>query len=205
LIPIKGSVRGKSTTNQNGRARAATESSSYYSATEREHQRHNQNFPSPLQGLKDLKAVNVGQVTSPLGAVEIATMEKRDREQQRENASQGRIAAPGAGIMEKKERRERKERKERERLVEGVKPNTPTLVIVAGSGLKEEERNWDGVVASAPEPTKMGIAERRRRARAGGEPGVGLSVGTGHERRGHEYRKSEKVVVERVSAYSDRP
>lgn len=62
----------------------------------------------------------------------------------------------------------------------------PTLVVSGRDG----GEGWEGAMMM---PRKeVGIAERRRKARA-------EKVGGGEgERRGHEYKKSEKVIVERV-------
>jgi hypothetical protein len=79
----------------------------------------------------------------------------------------------------------------KERLLDApVKQSTPTLVVV-GSGEGEREKMWSG-------ERKVGLAERRK-GREVGEIKVGLAVGDG---KGHEHRKSERVVVERVSVAS---
>ena len=81
-----------------------------------------------------------------------------------------------------------------ERLVAATaKPSTPTLVVV-GSG--EKEKMWGGKAVESPISTasgeiKVGLAV--------GHGGSGLSSGEVH---GHQYRKSERVVVERVSVAS---
>lgn len=152
------------------RARASTVSSSSPSAPLK---LYNQNFPSPLHNLQGA-GINVSRVTSPLSAVEKATRE----EWEQQNSILVSVSGSGSG-----------RKKERERLVSGVKPNTPTLVIVGGNGSSREEegvrlKNWDGSVLERKKSD--GIAERRRRARQE------------RDGRGHEYRKSEKVVVERV-------
>lgn len=149
------------------RARASTVSSSSPSAPSKSS--YNQHFPSPLQGLQDA-GINVSRVTSPLSAVEKATRE----EWEQQNSIVASMSSSGVG------------KKERERLVNGVKPNTPTLVIVGGNGIDEGVRvnNWDGSVLERKKSN--GIAERRRKARQE------------KDGRGHEYKKSEKVVVERV-------
>lgn len=62
----------------------------------------------------------------------------------------------------------------------------PTLVIVGGN----ESEGWEGAMMT--QRKDGGIAERRRKAR---EEKTGDGVG---ERKGHEYKKSEKVIVERM-------
>jgi hypothetical protein len=102
--------------------------------------------------------------------------------------------------------RENKERTER--LVEGVKPSTLTLVIVGGDRGEREEQ-WAGATATA----KASIAERRKlkEANAKGlapvvsEIRVGLTVqsavrGSGHI--DHQHRKSERVIIENISTDS---
>jgi hypothetical protein len=167
---------------------------------------HNQNFPSPLQSLNgNAMVVNVGKIASPLGAVEMATMEERELQRERERKAKEREGSPlstDVSRVDKKERKERRERreKERERLVEGVKPSTPTLVVVGG---ENGGNGWDGNVADpGASAQKMGLAERRRMVKGKEREVKGdLAVATW---RGHEHRKSEKAVVERVSVHSDR-
>ena len=62
----------------------------------------------------------------------------------------------------------------------------PTLVIVGGN----ESEGWEGAMMT--QRKDGGIAERRRKAR---EEKTGDGVG---ERKGHEHKKSEKVIVERM-------
>ena len=94
----------------------------------------------------------------------------------------------GSPLMERKEGGKVKLK---ERLVDPpVKPSTPTLVVVGG-GEDAREKTWNG-------ERKIGLAERRK-GREVGEIKVGLAVGDG---KGHEHRKSERAVVERVSATS---
>jgi hypothetical protein len=209
LIPIKGSLSRKNPSTQSATSSSNTNSSAPItkrtrsattsavsaipsSSTTSSPPQHNHNFPSPLQS-RDRAAVpvplNVSRVTSPLAAVEIATKEEKrslEREAQglqRQESSVGKSKVPSI-VIKGTERREKEER-ERERLVEGVKAGLPMLVIVGG----------DENVGSGGE--KLSIAERRRRAREGnGKSGSGLGAG---EKRGHEHRKSERAVFERVS------
>ena len=138
--------------------------------------KYNQNFTSPLN-------INMNRVASPLGAV----------------ASAARAESPidrnGRPVVERKGS---KSGGVNERLVAAsVKPSTPTLVVV-GSG--EKEKMWGGKAVESP--ISMGSGEIR----------VGLAVGTHDHGRsglnpgdvhGHQYRKSERVVVERVSVASN--
>jgi len=156
LIPIKSKAQSSSVSNN----------------------KHNQNFPSPLNG-----HIGVNRVASPLGAVAVAAAEERDRE------GKGKDRA-GSPLVEKKKERGDK----MERLVEGVKPNTPTLVVVPGPEKNEVVKAWGGATAS------VGLAARRKgSANTMGEIKVGLAVNNPAH---HHRPKSEKVVVEQVSITS---
>lgn len=185
LVPIKGSLRGKSptvvrdTTSTSPpsttsppirpliRARAST-----VSASSPGNKIHDQNFPSPLQNLQS-SGVNVAHLTSPLAAVEKAA-----------TALSPSNSTSNIPKLKKKESR-------KDMLHDAKKGSMPTLVVVTGSGRPQDEvESWEGAMVT---PRKeISIAERRRKARA-------EKMGTGvEERRGHEYKKSEKVIVERI-------
>lgn len=138
--------------------------------------------------------LGVNRVASPLGAIAVATKEERQRE------ANGKDRA-GSPLIEKREKGEKVER-----LVEGVKPSTPTLVVVPGPEKNEMLKAWGG--AMAVHSTPVGLAERRKgkpNASTMGEIKVGLAVsraGSSHAHFHHNdlpNRKSEQVVVERVS------
>lgn len=195
LVPIKGSIRAKakietSTASVSNspdtsspvrpvmRMRASTISASPGVKI------HDQNFPSPGQKILGNQnfmfgtGVNVANVTSPLAAVEKAV----------ETLS----PSPSMSNIQKLKKEVEQERKEM--FQEGVRAATPTLVIVGGNGKTHDrgDEEWEGAMVN---PKKSdGIAERRRKARA-----EKLNANGGREqRKGHEYKKSEKVVVERV-------
>jgi hypothetical protein len=139
------------------------------------------NFPVPATGIG---AIGMGRVASPLGAVAVAAQEEREKA--------GSPLGDRVVVKEKKERNER--------LVEGVKPSTPTLVVVGG-GLG----NWGGATAKN---NPIGLAEHRMRKNSGNEHGqrheitIGLQVTPGRDK-DLAHRKSERVVVERVSVASN--
>ena len=82
-----------------------------------------------------------------------------------------------------------------ERLVAATaKPSTPTLVVVGGG---EKEKMWGGKAVESP--ISMGSGEIRM-GLAVGHGGSGLGPGEVH---GHQYRKSERVVVESVGVASN--
>jgi hypothetical protein len=122
----------------------------------------------------------MNRVASPLGAV----------------VSAARAESPIDGNGRPGNERKCSKRGVNERLVAAsVKPSTPTLVVV-GSG--EKEKMWDGKAVDSPAST------------GSGEIRVGLTVGSagsglspGGEVHGHQYKKSERVVVERVSVASN--
>lgn len=123
----------------------------------------------------------MNRVASPLGAV----------------ASAARVESPidrnGRPVAERKSS---KSGPVNERLVAAsVKPSTPTLVVV-GSG--EKEKMWGGKAVESPIST--GSGEIRVGLAVGTHGGTGLSPG---EVYGHQHRKSERVVVERVSVASN--
>jgi hypothetical protein len=138
------------------------------------------NFPVPASGIG---AIGMGRVASPLGAVAVAAQEERERA--------GSPLGDRVVVKEKKERNER--------LVEGVKPSTPTLVVVGG-GLGD----WGGATAKN---NPIGLAEHRMRKNSGNGHGqrheirIGLQVGGRDKDLAH--RKSERVVVERVGVASN--
>jgi hypothetical protein len=139
------------------------------------------NFPVPASGIG---AIGMGRVASPLGAVAVAAQEGRER--------------AGSPLEDRVVVKEKKEWNER--LVEGVKPSTPTLVVVGG-GLDD----WGGATAKN---NPIGLAEHRMRKKSGNEHGqtheirIGLQVGPGRDK-DLAHRKSERVVVERVSVASN--
>lgn len=145
--------------------------------------KHNQNFPSPMS-----TAIGVSRVASPLGAMATAASEEMDRE----GRSRSRTASP---FVDK--RRERGDKIER--LVEGVKPSTPTLVVVPGPEGNETMKAWGGV--TAVHGSSVGLAERRR---GNGNTMGEIKVGTAAKKHvAHQRRpKSEKVVVEQMSIAS---
>ena len=126
-------------------------------------------------------------VASPLGAVATAAQEEHFR---------------GSTPVGERKERERVRPSliahESKRLVKGVKPSTPTLVIV---GDREEE--WAGATAKV----KNAISEARREKEGRkdlipgvGEIRVGLSVQNSDSRATElQHRKSSRVVVERMS------
>lgn len=161
--------------------------------------------------------VNVGKVASPLSAVAVAAQEERER-----------ASSPMAGQSERVEKvkldTQKPGEKSTKRLVEGVKPSTPTLVVVGD----ERENGWAGATQKL-KTANVGLAERRRmlaqnaagngnadtlhanvHSHAMGEISVGLPVSREHERgtrqrelRDLQNRKSERVVVERISVASN--
>lgn len=181
--------------------------------------------------------MKVGKVSSPLSAVAVAAQEERERV--------GSPLVSGTNNNNKSER-EREEKMgmgtTKERLVEGVKPSTPTLVVV-GEGIDEREQGWAGSTQTL-KAANVGLAERRRMLAATatgssgekerkhshthgmGEISVGLMVdsrdvkgaGVGgggglgvrgeramreKELRDLQNRKSERVIVERISVVSN--
>lgn len=160
----------------------------------------------------------MGKVASPLSAVAVAAQEERER-----------AGSPLAGKSESSGTREKEkwsgEQKSTptERLVEGVKPSTPTLVVV-GEGIDDREKGWAGATQQL-KSANVGLAERRRmlaqnanghgngphanpHSHTMGEISVGLLVRETErgerglrekELRDLQNRKSERVVVERVT------
>ena len=154
-------------------------------------QNEQRDFPSPASGIG---AISVGRVASPLGAVAVAAQEERERG---ENPP-----------TDRRERSRPKEIKTAERLVEGVKPLTPTLVIV-GNSRGEKEELWQGATQQhLAHSTPVCLAERRRGNNNGlaylsttGEIKVGLAVDAVQAKE-LQNRKSERVIVERISVAS---
>lgn len=160
--------------------------------------------PSSQSLNKGLSASPVGIAShkSPLGAVATAASEERDRE----GRGMDKTASPILG--------------HKERLVNGVKPTTPTLVIVPGPKDNECVKTWDGHTTASPivHPGTLvqfgnSIAERRR-GKEMGEIKVGLAIqrsGTSSNRikdavretKDLQHRKSERVIVERVGVTSN--
>jgi hypothetical protein len=158
----------------------------------------------PITGGLGSSTISVAHVASPLGAVAVAAQAERER-----------AASP---LRERPTLKVRSNTIGTERLVEGVKPNTPTLVIV-GDGVSEREEKWAGATASLKGKTGS-IAERRRLKERNAR---GLTPVTGEIRgrlteasavRGTmessstiatatkvelQNRKSERVIVERIS------
>jgi len=154
-----------------------------------------QNFPVPASGIG---AIGTGRVASPLGAVAVAAQAERER--------------AGSPLVDSGEReRIPSTKKATERLVEGVKPVTPTLVVVGGSQDKKEKL-WQGATQQQHQTAKnspVGLAERRRGNGNGishlsttGEIKVGLAVEAAQAKE-LQHRKSERVVVERISVASN--
>ncbi|KAH9210457.1 hypothetical protein DL95DRAFT_413003 [Leptodontidium sp. 2 PMI_412] len=199
LVPIKTSLKTPSTG----------------SLTKKDRVVGGQNFPSPASGIG---AMSVGKVSSPLGAIAIATKEERDREREPRR---------GSPQAEKTSR----EKSTTERLVQVAKPSTPTLVVV-GEGVDDKGKAWSGATATANANMSMnnqqshapvGFSERRRQKEAAssssgssshshagpiiGEIRVGLTVARDSSparlARNLSHRKSERVVVERVSVASN--
>jgi hypothetical protein len=151
------------------------------------------NFPVPASGIG---AIGVGRVASPLGAVAVAAQEERER--------------AGSPLADRGERARVPREKTAERLVEGVKPITPTLVVV-GNSRDEKEKLWQGATQQQhlAHSTPVGLAERRRGNNNGhlhlsstGEIKVGLAVEAAQAKE-LQNRKSERVVVERISVASN--
>jgi hypothetical protein len=152
------------------------------------------NFPVSASGID---AIGVGRVASPLGAVAVAAQEERER--------------GGSPFAERGERgRMAREKKPAERLVDGVKPATPTLVVV-GNSLDQKEKLWQGATQQQhlAHSTPLEPAERRRGNDKGhlhlsntGEIKVGLAVEAAQAKE-LQNRKSERVVVERISVASN--
>lgn len=146
--------------------------------------------------------VGLASHKSPLGAVAAAVSEERDRE----GRGVDKTASPILG--------------HKERLVNGVKPTTPTLVIVPGLKDNECVKTWDGHTTASPivHPGTLvqfgnSISERRR-GKEMGEIKVGLAIqrsGTSSNRikeavretQDLQHRKSERVIVERVGVTSN--
>lgn len=144
--------------------------------------KHNQNFPSPLN-----VHIGVNRVTSPLGAVAAAAAEERERELKGKDGKESQLS-------------EKKKEKKIERLVEGVKPSTPTLVVVPGPDKNQTVESWGGATA-VHQNKHVGLAERRKGgANKMGEIKVGLAVNNAAH---HQRPKSEKAVVERMSIASN--
>jgi hypothetical protein len=153
-----------------------------------------QNFPVPASGIG---TIGTGRVASPLGAVAVAAQAERER--------------AGSPLVDREEREQMpRSKKATERLVEGVKPVTPTLVVVGGSP-EEKEKLWQGATQQhlTAENSHVGLAERRKGNGNGnlhlsntGEIKVGLAVGAAQAKE-LQNRKSERVVVERISVASN--
>jgi len=154
------------------------------------------NFPVPASGIG---ALGVGRVASPLGAVAVAAQEERKRAE--------------SPLADRGERVRIPSRKNTaERLVEGVKPITPTLVVV-GNSRDEKEKLWQGTTQQQQQhlahSTPVGLAERRRGGNNGhlhlsntGEIKVGLTIEAAQAKE-LQNRKSERVIVERISVASN--
>jgi len=152
------------------------------------------NFPVPASGIG---AIGVSRVASPLGAVAVAAQEERKRAE--------------SPLADRGERVRMPSRKNTaERLVDGVKPITPTLVVV-GNSRDEKEKLWQGATQQhhLAHSTPVGLAERRRGGNNGhlhlsntGEIKVGLTVEAAQAKE-LQNRKSERVIVERISVASN--
>ena len=150
-------------------------------------------FPVPASGIG---AISVGRVASPLGAVAVAAQEEHERGE--------------SPLTDRGARSRPRENKTAERLVEGVKPITPTLVVVASSH-GEKDKTWQGATQQQHlvHSTPVGLAERRRGNNHGlahlsntGTIKVGLAV-EAVQAKELQNRKSERVVVERISVASN--
>jgi hypothetical protein len=151
------------------------------------------NLPVSASGID---AIGVGRVASPLGAVAVAAQEERER--------------AGSPFADRERGRMAREKKPAERLVDGVKPATPTLVVV-GNSLDQKEKLWQGATQQQhlAHSTPLEPAERRRGNDKGhlhlsntGEIKVGLAVEAAQAKE-LQNRKSERVVVERISVASN--
>ncbi|KAH7317552.1 hypothetical protein BKA65DRAFT_104012 [Rhexocercosporidium sp. MPI-PUGE-AT-0058] len=172
-----------------------------------------QNFPSPATGIGAV-GYDVGKViSSPLGAIATATKEERERGEGRGRRSPQAVHQSSSG----------REKSPTERLVQVAKPSTPTLVVV-GEGVDEKEKGWSGATSNPNKPQShapVGFSERRRQKETTssnssshlhanptiGEIRVGLAVtrdgSSTRQVRDMSHRKSERVVVERVSVASN--
>ena len=122
----------------------------------------------------------MNHVASPLGAVVVESPVDRD-------------GWPMA------ERKGLKAHANRERLVASeVKPSTPTLIVV---GYGEREKEWAGKARQATEHRERRTGERGAAAVVGNERRTRRRLSPGEVQQ-HHYRKSESIVVERVSVAS---
>lgn len=201
LVPIKTSIKAPSTGNLGKNHANGTSNGS----PKKERGVGSHNFPTPASGFG---AISVGKVSSPLSAIAIASKEERER---------------GSPSADKSERSGREKEKDKspttERLVQVAKPSTPTLVVV-GDSVGEREKAWAGATANLKQgQAPVGFSERRRQKESMGphahqsqnptvgEIRVGLAVAreSSPARRAKElsHRKSERVVVERVSSVAN--
>lgn len=195
LVPIKTSLKTPSTGNLSKKSINPTNPNG---SPKKDRVVGSQNFPSPASGIGA-----IGKVSSPLGAIATATKEEHER---------------GRGSPQA-ERTSRDKSPPTERLVQVAKPSTPTLVVV-GEGMDGKERAWAGATAGMNMPQShapVGFSERRRQKEATsshshansiiGEIRVGLAVSRdsspARQARDLSHRKSERVVVERVSVASN--
>ncbi|KAH8667567.1 hypothetical protein BGZ60DRAFT_431790 [Tricladium varicosporioides] len=198
LVPIKGSLRGKSASSNSLNNKFIG----------------NQGL-SPLNTNTPNSAVSIGRAASPLGAVAIASSEETGRINQARGGVESPLLGNAMAMGNLGLSPMTPERKER--LVEGVKPSTPTLVFVPGPKDNEKVEAW-GVQNQGGTQQPVGLAERRKgKGVVMGEIKVGLEVRSrersrtvgerrdnGREReRGPnrvdvdlQHRKSERVVVE---------
>ncbi len=201
LVPIKTSIKAPATGNLNKKYVNGSSNGS----SKNERVIGSQNFPSPASGIG---AISVNNVSSPLSAIAIASKEERER---------------GSPSADKSGRDGREKEKDKspttERLVQVAKPSTPTLVVV-GDGVDEREKAWAGSTTTLKQgQAPVGFSERRRqREIAGshahhtqnpmvGEIKVGLTVAREsspvRKAKDLSHRKSERVVVERISSVSN--
>ncbi|EPE24292.1 hypothetical protein GLAREA_08143 [Glarea lozoyensis ATCC 20868] len=165
--------------------------------------KHNANFPSPVTQSINAK-LDISRQASPLGAVATAASEERIRPLATRSQSSPLVT-------------------EHLQVVSSVKPATPTLVVVPGSNDNKRVKAWDGNMTTtyitSPVKSTNSIQQSLATRRGGQVPGeisVGLSIPRGgrrsdkmrldgREKRSelqNQQRKSERVVVERVSTAS---
>lgn len=146
--------------------------------------KHNQKFPSPL-------SINMNRLASPLGAVASAARAESPIVGKEQPVAERKASKRGEGVN-----------KTLTLVAASVKPSTPTLVVVGG---EDRGKAWGGKAVDGPVRTGSGEIT------AGLAVEHGLGLGPGHQRsrlgpgevHGHSYRKSERVVVERVSVSSN--
>jgi hypothetical protein len=157
-------------------------------------QNHNANFPSPLTQTMNPK-IDISRQASPLGAVATAASEEHARPLAARSQSSPLINRP--------------------QVVSISKPNTPTLVVVPGAKDCERVKEWDGNTSVTSNRSSQHSIATRRTGHDLGEIKVGLPPrrtvkrsetarenATEKRETQHRQRKSERVVVERISIVS---